>query len=285
MSKSLLETYPHLANDFVYKLGELGRTPGYDVPGYSIMNRVAGSRAFNCDIETSDWDWAGVYIAPLSRLLGLNPPKESWKLDAPNCQYHEVRRFAEMLAEGTPAALESAFCERMIHVTPPWEALRLIRDKFVTQQAVVKYIRYGEGQLKKYLAGQPVHAKGGKPGEKWLYHVVRLAKQAVHIAGGGMPYNWQEGGDRELLLSIRRQEVPESDAVTIARELFKKARGMEPYPLPEGPDIGALENWIIDTREQKWLHDLRGIKQCLSLKSDLPVLRSALTAGTSTTPK
>lgn len=236
-------------DSFLTKLGELGRRPGFAVPGDIIMTRVAGSRCFNLDIETSDWDWAGVYVAPLRVLIGLTPPaKESYAIDAPNCQFHEVRRFAEMLNEGTPAAIESMFCDRMIHVTPPWEALRLIRHRFVTQKCVKKYIDYGKGQLNKYLKGEAVHSKGGKPGEKWLYHVVRLAKQAVRIAEGRMPCNWTEGEDREYILDIRRSKMPEGTVVSVARELFDKATDMAPYPLPAEPDTAALEKWLLNTR-------------------------------------
>lgn len=254
-------------DQFLTKSGELGRTPGYAPPGFVIMERVAGSRSFNCHREDSDWDWAGVYVAPLRDLIGLNPPKsESWKLETPNCQYHEVRRFAEMLAEGTPAALESAFCEKMMTTTPPWEKLRLIREKFVTRQAVVKYIRYGEGQLKKYLAGKPVHSKGGKPGEKWLYHVARLAKQAFYLANGQMPQNWQDQPSRDFLMLIRDGTMPEDEVVRHSREMFDHARRLEPYPLPEQPDMAALNEWVLETRELQWLCKIRGLKELLSLR-------------------
>jgi predicted nucleotidyltransferase len=179
----------------------------------------------------------------------LKPLVESYQTDNPNTQYHELRRFAEMLNSGSPAAVESLFCERMILLTPPWIKLREMREKFVTKQCVNKYVQYGQGQLKRYLAGQPVSTTGGKPGEKWLYHVLRLAMQAVKLAEGELPNNWHEGEEREMILKIRRKEVPEEDTVMKARELFDRARDQLPHlQREEHADTEALTRWVLDTR-------------------------------------
>lgn len=235
-----------VVDDFLTQLGVIAKTVA--VPGESIMTRVGGSRSYNLDIDTSDVDWVGVYVAPLREVVGLDRLKESFVVERPNCEYHEVRLFASLVNKGSPNAIESLFCDRMIHVTAAWENLRAIRHRFVTQRCVRNYVGYGQGQLKKYLAGRTLHTAGGKPGEKWLYHVVRLAKQAVRLAEGGMPNNWAEGEDRDFILRIRRKEVPDYAVIAVARGLFDQADSLAPYRLPEFPDTPALEQWLLHTR-------------------------------------
>lgn len=240
--------------EFMKEFGELGRVHKVNAPGVTIMTRVSGSRCFNLNIETSDWDWTGVYVAPLSSLVGLNlhPAAEAYTTDKPNTQFHELRRFAEMLYQGLPAAIESLFCDRMIHVTPPWIKLQAMREQFVTKQCLHKYVQYGRGQLRKYLAGQSVHTTGGKPGEKWLYHCLRLAMQSVKLSQGESPNNWHTGDEREELLKIRRKEYAEEQVIAKVRELFDKAWDQyDDMPRPEAADAATLNQWVLETRGVK----------------------------------
>jgi predicted nucleotidyltransferase len=239
------------STEFIKEFRELNTIHRIQVPGVIIMSRVSGSRCFNLHVEKSDWDWSGVYIAPLHSIAGLylKPLTESYSTDTPNVQFHEVRRFAELLHSGTPAAIESLFSEVMIHMTTPWMRLREIRERFVTKECVHKYVQYGQGQLKKYLASKSVHTTGGKPGEKWLYHVLRLAKQAVKLAEGELPNNWLTGEEREEILMIRRKEVSEEETITKARKLFDRAKELLPdLKRPEVADTKTLHQWVLDTR-------------------------------------
>ncbi len=236
---------------FVKEFEDLKRIHGIQAPGTTIMTRVAGSRCFNLNIATSDWDWVGVYVAPLPSLVGLHlkPLVESYVTDKPNTSFHEIRRFAEMLNSGTPAAMESLFCDTMIHMTQPWIQLREMRNKFVTKECINKYIQYGQGQLKKYLAGQPVHTTGGKPGKKWLYHVIRLAKQAFKLTQGELTNNWHTGEEREEILAIRQGNYNEKEVITKARQLFDQAKELLPHSnLPEKAETEILNKWILNVR-------------------------------------
>ena len=220
---------------------------GPGLPGTPILIRVAGSRSFNCHGPQSDWDWNGIYVTPLEELLSLDPPKGSVKGDVPNFQFWELRRFAELLAKGDPHAIECLYAEHLQQTSNAWEKLRLIRHRFITQQVVIRYVRYVESQIRRYADGQSV-AAGSKPGEKWLYHIVRLAKDAMTMAGGKQPVIWKDGSDREFILRIRTGQIPRKDVVNIASGIINTVKGMEPFPLPAEPDIPALERWMMDVR-------------------------------------
>jgi len=236
--------------DFLNILGEFGRAHK-PLPGPTIMVRVIGSRSYNLHGPTSDWDWYGVFVSPLGKLLSLGHKAEDDKVHGDgfhNYQFHELLPFAKMIAAGNPNMIEALCCQRMIHVTPAWEQLRLIRHRFVTRQVVKNYIEYGRGQIERYHKGESVHSKGGKPGEKWLYHILRLGQDALKLARGQEPVLWREGGERDLILRVRRQEIPDDKVIALAEGMFKAVEGMAPYPLPEEPDIEALNRWMCEVR-------------------------------------
>ena len=187
-------------------------------------------------------------MTPLEDLLSLKPPRKSVKGDVPNYHFWELQRFCELLAKGDPHAIECLYAEHLQQTSNAWEKLRLIRHRFVTQQVVIRYVHYVEGQIKKYSNGQSVSTSGGKPGEKWLYHIVRLAKDAMTMANGKQPVIWKDGSDRDFILRIRTGQIPQKDVVNIATGIINTVKGMEPFPLPSEPDIPALERWMMDTR-------------------------------------
>lgn len=227
---------------------ELGKNYDLVLPrirGRLIFARAAGSRGFNCNREGSDWDFAGVWVGDPAALLGLNPPHPtvaSPKGVEPNYCYYEARHYLKMLLSGNPAALEMLYADDLYNYLPEWDGLRAVRDRFVTQQAVDVYLHFLKGQWRRYGEGRSVGTTGGKPNEKWKYHVIRLLMAARQMAEGGPPLVWATGPAQDTLMSIRSNEL-EFDG--LAAELMAAVEARRPFPLPPEPDRAAAERWLL----------------------------------------
>jgi predicted nucleotidyltransferase len=66
---------------------------------------IRGSHAYGTNIETSDTDYAGVFIQSQDDILG-NSYKEQINDDKNDIVIYEIRRFIELLGSNNPTVLE-----------------------------------------------------------------------------------------------------------------------------------------------------------------------------------
>lgn len=232
-------------------------------PGKVLFAKVWGSRSHNTHKESSDTDFAGVYVCPTKDILSMDPPAPTWKHDKedspevskaewPDYQFHEVGKFCELLYKGNPGILEMLYTEGLCMFTPDWETLRVIKDQFLSRHSLHQYLGYMNGQLKRLTAHQGqkgLHTTGGKYNEKWAYHILRLAMDAERIAQCRGPLVWKDGKERDFLMKVRNEEVSWEeckklieDAIARVEELDKTSK------LPETGDKEALNKWLLKVR-------------------------------------
>ena len=77
------------------------KSPGA-IPLYLV---IRGSHAYGTNIETSDTDYAGVFIQSIDDVLG-NTYKEQINDDNNDIVIYEIRRFLELLGSNNPTVLE-----------------------------------------------------------------------------------------------------------------------------------------------------------------------------------
>lgn len=225
-------------------LGQNGRR----IPGKILYAKVWGSHSHGTQLPTSDVDFLGVYAAPTSVMLGLDPAPETVDGKGPDFQFHEVRKFCGLLLKGNPGIVEMLFTERMEESSPEWNELREIRRAFLTQRTVKQYLGYAEGQLKKLAHGQSVHSKGGVPGEKWAYHMIRLLLDADRISKGDEPKVWKDGSELDLLMEIRRGAKSQTQIEQLAKDMTRNIDARKPWKLPEEVDRELLNAWLLKVR-------------------------------------
>jgi len=222
--------------------------------GWTIFSKIWGSWSHNTQIETSDIDYVAVYVAFNHDLLGLSPPPDTIdnpEAQKPDYQVHEVGKFANLLLKGNPGIIEMLFTDRLYWADPKWEPLRKERQRFLTAESVKQYLGYMQGQLKKFSAhgGKGgLHTKGGEYNEKWAYHMIRLGWDARRIAKGQPPLVWKEGGERDILMQIRRSEWSKERIVETTLSLINEIDGMKPWPIPAEGDRGFLNDWVLQVR-------------------------------------
>ncbi len=117
-----------------------------------------GSMAYGTNIEGSDVDVKGVFLAPKAQVLGFlektinvenKPGTTNWKdLD---CAVVEFREYAKLAADNNPNVIELLFVDPndYLYITPAWEKLLAIRDSFLSTNVKNRYAGYAISQLKK----------------------------------------------------------------------------------------------------------------------------------------
>ncbi len=135
----------------------------------TVLLVIGGSRAYGLHGPESDVDVKGACIPPRAAVLGIferfeqvdDPsalaPLEDWltaderavgKLEG---AVYDARKVLRLATEANPNILDLLFCREseIRHVTALGEALRGIRDAFVTQKAQATFAGYAHAQLKR----------------------------------------------------------------------------------------------------------------------------------------
>ena len=232
------------------KLNPLGwQNPERPIRGSVLFSKVWGSWSHDTQIPSSDVDYTGVYIANTKEVLGLQPPPDTLTGEKPDYQFHEVKKFCGLLLKGNPGVIEMLYTEKLYWADPRWETIKKERERLLCHTVVKQYLGYSQAQLKRFRSGKPVHATGGIPGEKWCYHMVRVAFDAARIASGEGPKVWKEGHEKGLLMSIRNGKTPTAEAVKIAEQIMSDIDASKPWAVPEKADTEFLNDWLLSMRE------------------------------------
>lgn len=114
-----------------------------------IFKTITGSRAYGTHIETSDWDYKGVYLQHNHDILGFSykPQTEKGK-DEVN---YEIKRCLELLATANPSMLEMLFMpdQAVMHSSVAWESIREYKHRFLTKKCLNSFGGYAVQQIQK----------------------------------------------------------------------------------------------------------------------------------------
>lgn len=218
------------------------------VRGRILVSKIWGSFSHDTQLPGSDVDYTGVYAADVRALVGLHPPGDTLTGEKPDYQIHEAKKFCDLLLKGNPGIVEMLFTDRFVWAAPEWEPLRRERKRFLTANVVRQYLGYAQAQLHRFRHSKPVHSKGGVVGEKWMYHMLRVAWDAERIALGEEPKVWKEGTEKSELMAIRTGTMSTEEAVSKAEAAITRIDSRKPWPIPERADEGFLNDWLLSVR-------------------------------------
>ena len=121
---------------------------------------VRGSHAYGTNIETSDTDYAGVFIQSMDDIFGFNY-KEQINDDKNDTVIYEVRRFIQLLASNNPTVLELLNTPEdcVIYKDPAFDFILENREKFITKLCANSFGGYAKQQISK--------AKGQNKKQNW----------------------------------------------------------------------------------------------------------------------
>ena len=121
---------------------------------------IRGSHAYGTNIETSDTDYAGVFIQSMDDIMG-NKYKEQINDDKNDTVIYELRRFLELLASNNPTVLELLNTPEdcIIYKDPSFDVILENREKFITKVCGKSFGGYARQQIGK--------AKGQDKKQNW----------------------------------------------------------------------------------------------------------------------
>lgn len=114
-----------------------------------ILKARVGSYAYGTSIPSSDMDFKAVYVQHESDILGFQY-QEQINVSKDEVHY-EVRRFLELLKTANPTMLELLFIpsDCLVALSPAFEIIQTVREKFITQKCFDSFAGYAIGQIKK----------------------------------------------------------------------------------------------------------------------------------------
>jgi predicted nucleotidyltransferase len=121
---------------------------------------IRGSHAYGTNIETSDIDYAGVFIQSMDDILG-NKYIEQINDDTNDTVIYEVRRFLELIASNNPNVLELLNTPEdcIIYKAPAFDLILNDKEKFITKICAKSFGGYAHAQIQK--------AKGQNKKQNW----------------------------------------------------------------------------------------------------------------------
>ena len=151
---------------------------------------IRGSHAYGTNIETSDTDYAGVFIQSKEDIFGFNY-KEQINDDTNDTVIYEIKRFLQLLASNNPTVLELLNTPEdcIIYKDPIFDFVLDNRDKFITKVCAKSFGGYGKMQIQK--------AKGQNKKQNWEKDKVtrKDVLDFVYVIEGSKSIPWKKWND------------------------------------------------------------------------------------------
>lgn len=217
-----------------------------------VLYTMSGSRAYGTNVEGSDEDFKGVYLAPYSVRSGFQEQAETIRVLEPDVTVHELRAFFLSAAKCNPNILEILFIEeaKVLKCTPIGAKLRSIREQFLSQKVFYSYAGYAESQLKR-LEGYRNNSETRRElreefgyDTKFGMHLIRLLRMLNEIVSDGKVLVTRP--DAEDLISIRRGSMTLTEIQAEAEALKSQAyNSLKTSALPIAPNYKLLNEHCI----------------------------------------
>ncbi|MFV0130607.1 DNA polymerase beta superfamily protein [Streptomyces sp. HMX112] len=215
------------------------------VRDHTVYSCVMGSRAFGLATGDSDTDRRGVFLAPTSLQWRLAKPPTHVEGPAEEQFSWELERFCELALRANPNILECLHSPLVERIDDTGRELLSLRAAFLSRRVHETFVRYAAGQRRKLEADVRRH---GAPRWKHAMHLLRLLATCRDLLRTG-ELVVEVGEDREPLLAVRRGEVPWDRVQSWMARLADEAdEAAGRSPLPAGPDLARVEDFLYRTR-------------------------------------
>jgi len=227
------------------ELAEAAR-PAAELWEYIVFRCVVGSQAYGLSHEGSDVDRRGFYLPPADLHWSIFGVPEQLEDTAAQESYWEVQKFLTMALKANPNVIECLYSPLVETSTPLVDELLANRRRLLSRMIYQTYNGYVLSQFKKLE--QDLRTKGAL---KWKHamHLIRLLLAGITgMEEGEIPVAVPDG-QRDLLLAIRRGEVPWAEVDALRLDLhrrFDRAQGST--RLPEHPDYAWANAWLLRAR-------------------------------------
>ncbi|MEE2040134.1 nucleotidyltransferase domain-containing protein [Nocardiopsis sp. CT-R113] len=224
-----------------------------------LLSGIVGSTAYGLARPDSDVDRLGVFAAPTTAVLGLDPVKESVVTTRPDSTMHEAGHYAGLLLGGNPSLTELLWLPEDLYetVTPLGEELIGVRGAFLCRRRVRdSYLGFARQQLGRINKALKNPAKLGNPAgavAKSARHMARLLHQGRELYTTGQ-LTVRLDADTATGIHEFGRGVAAGDTERAAALLAEidRAMPMGGGVLPTTPDKSRVQDWILRVREAHW---------------------------------
>lgn len=223
--------------------------------------------------DQDDRDEMGVCIEPPEYVIGLRRfeqyeyrTQQMHVRSGPgdlDLNVYSLRKWARLAADGNPTVLMLLFApdSEIVSIAWPGYDLRARREMFLSRQAGARFVGYLERQRDRMLGklsqrtNRPELVEKYGFDTKFAYHAARLGLQGVELMVDGKIALPVPEPHRSWLLGIRRGEVSKEDVLDSIEKLRVRIVELTESPacrLPERPDYGAINDWLVSTYTHWW---------------------------------
>lgn len=210
----------------------------------------AGSKAYGLDVEGSDDDTVGVFVATLRTLVSIDGlHRDTYTGEKPDFTVHEIGKFCRLALRGNPAILEVLWSEEALQCDALGRELVDGRRRFIHRGSLEVYVSYAAAQLKKMAAGKGIHARGGVYGTKFGMHLIRLLKSGLALGRTGEVTVRIPAREADLLREIRSGQQTMQQVIDLALPLLEDLQRLSAdNGLPPEPDRRWVEDLVVRAR-------------------------------------
>jgi predicted nucleotidyltransferase len=169
-----------------------------------ILEALMGSHAFGLATPESDKDYAGIFLEPNDKFLGLNPPNDKSMTyhsvgKEADYTYHELQKFCKLAAACNPSILELLWRDDYTIIMPSGDRLIAIRNYFLSTAGVRNaFGGYAMSQAEKFRRrgrDLPRYTKHAR-------HCFRLLRQGRQLQETGTMTLWIEDPEEFFALGL-----------------------------------------------------------------------------------
>lgn len=222
-----------------------------------ITKVVVGSRLHGLNTPESDWDYRGIHISPIKKVLSPFATQKNtvWiEGDEDNTSY-ELAEFCKLATKGNATILEVFFSDQVKETSPIAEEMRDNWIKFIDTHHFVNASRgYAHNQYNKFYNFEGPGIKGQERTSKFAISFLRVMWQCEQfLLTGEFKCNLEESDLYDLMKKIK--PLSKEEIQPLIPEVFGKMAEMnnrvsyaEANALPEvlalKPDLEWVEDFI-----------------------------------------
>ena len=229
---------------------------------YLIYRVLIGSSAFGLAEEGSDRDERGVFLPPAAWTWSLQPVPDQVEfkvtpegavvhsnqaIEADDFCWFELEKFVRLALKANPNALEILYVDDpfVLLARDAGVELRAIRGAFLSKHIYQTYSGYVLSQFRRMKRAEE---KGKSYRPKHAMHLMRLLYTGIEaMQGNGIRVDVSDR--RDELLAIKHDPPPLDAIVRRATLLAEELqREYERTALPEGPDLRAVDDFLVRAR-------------------------------------
>lgn len=241
-----------------------------------ILRVIVGSQLTGTSVESSDKDFMSIYVENKENVYGMAPSMDHLSIrtkpegvrsgseDTDDLAY-SLRKYLSLATQGNPSILMLLFAPSDMIVVDSviGEELRNIKDSFLSQQAVHKFLGYMHAQHERMLGRGKKNRVPNRPelvelygyDTKYAAHSLRLAIQGYELARDGKIVLPMHQINIQTILDVRNGVYSKQRVSSFIENYEWETQNMlntNSTCLPPKPNYAAISEFSIWAHEYFW---------------------------------